>query len=620
MLQTNLYIWLFILAAAASAAPAAFPGALGFGANATGGRAGKVYHVTNLNDAGAGSFRDAVSAANRIVVFDVGGCVTLKTAVSAKSNLTIAGQTAPGEGIGFIGGEISFANSSNVICRSIRVRPGSETESDKDDALSLYRAKNIILDHCSFEFAPWNNIDGVGDNGAGKPVTDITFQYCLIANPTGQQFGSHCESVNGNWAWFYCIFANSHNRNPLAKVNDIFVNNVLYNYSAGYTTHTSTPFKHDIINNYFIFGPASTGTDNTWFQIDKNQSIYCSGNLKDKNLDGVLNGDPTIPYWYQGEGTILTSPWSPLPSTVTVYSPNSAYRVAVSLCGTLPRDQMDSLIINQVRLLGKGSAGLTDGTAGPGSGLYTSQTQTGLLNNGYGTIRGGTKEIDSDSDGMPDFWEKTAGTNVNLNDAMTIASDGYANIEQYINWLAGFHAMTLSTSSAVIDLSQYAAGFNGGNIVYRVDSATNGNVILDPDGHTAKFTPADRFGGLASFDFTISGSDNSSFGNKVIVAVVPSGTTATSDRCIKSDKERYLHIVNTNGQNIITIDRAFTRIHISVFDLSGKLQLQNTVEADKPDMKIDIRGLHGGAHVLRWRTDNGMHGLRCFNDYELLYR
>ena len=96
-----------------SSGPAiAFPGAQGFGKNATGGRAGTVVHVTNLNDAGAGSFRDAVSASNRIVVFDVGGYIQLATAVSVKSNITIAGQTAPGGGIGFRGGEISFANSS----------------------------------------------------------------------------------------------------------------------------------------------------------------------------------------------------------------------------------------------------------------------------------------------------------------------------------------------------------------------------------------------------------------------------------------------------------------------------------------------------------------------------
>src|SRR6185503_10115139 len=153
-----------------------------------GARNGVVYHVTNLNDAGAGSFRDAVSASNRFVVFDVGGYIQLVTAVSVKSNITIAGQTAPGQGIGFRGGEISFANSSNIICRYIRIRLGSETASTEDDALSLFRARNVMIDHNSYEFGPWNNIDAVSDDWQNSPVTDVTIQDSLIADPTGQQF------------------------------------------------------------------------------------------------------------------------------------------------------------------------------------------------------------------------------------------------------------------------------------------------------------------------------------------------------------------------------------------------------------------------------------------------
>jgi len=503
-----------------TAGPAlAFPGAQGFGKKVTGGRAGAVYHVTNLNDSGAGSFRDAVSASNRIIVFDVGGYVQLVTAVSAKSNLTIAGQTAPGDGIGFRGGEVSFASQSNIIIRHIRIRPGSDTASTEDDALSLYRAHDVIVDHTSLEFAPWDVIDGVSDDWQNYPVTDITFQDSMIADPTGQQFGAHTESVQSNWSWYRNIFANSHNRNPLAKVNTVFVNNVLYNYSAGYTTHTSTNFTHDILNNYFIFGPASTGTDNTWYQIDKNQSIYYAGNLKDSNLNGTLDGTATTPYWYQGTGTVLTSPWSTETTAVPALDTASGARVAISEAGTLPRDPIDALIISQVMTLGKGTTGSGANTVGPGGGLYTSQADTGLANNGYGSITGGTRPTDTDNDGMPDVWESANGSNVNANDAMTIAADGYALVEHYINWLAGPHAQTAAGASVSIDLSTYATGFGNVSPTYAVSGPQNGSVTLAADKHTAQFQPTSGFHGMGAFSFTVTGSDGSAYSSQVSLLV-----------------------------------------------------------------------------------------------------
>jgi len=501
--------------------PLAFPGAQGFGKKATGARNGTVYHVTNLNDSGAGSFRDAVSASNRFVVFDVGGYIQLATAVSCKSNLTIAGQTAPGGGIGFRGGEISFADQSNIIMRHVRIRPGSETESTNDDALSLFQARNVMIDHSSFEFAPWNNIDAVSSDWQNSPVTDVTFQDSIIADPTGQQFGAHTESVSSNMAWYRNIFANSHNRNPLAKENTVFVNNLLYNDSAGYTTHTSTTFTHDILNNYWVFGPASTGTDNSWYQIDKNQSIYYAGNLKDTNLNGSLDGAATTPYWYQGTGTVLTAPWSSETTATPALDAPSAARVAMSLAGTLPRDPMDALIISQVMTLGKGTTGSGAGTVGPDGGLYTTQTATGLPNNGYGAIAGGTKPTDTDNDGMPDVWENATGTNVNGNDAMTKAADGYANIEHYVNWLAGPHASSTGGAAVDVDLSAWATGFSTVSPTYTVSAPQNGTVTLQADNHTAHFTPTSGYHGVTTFTFRVSGSDGSAYTTQVAVLVSP---------------------------------------------------------------------------------------------------
>lgn len=497
----------------------AFPGAQGFGKNATGARAGAVYHVTNLNDAGAGSFREAVSVEGRFVVFDVAGYIQLATAVSVKSNITIAGQTAPGGGIGFRGGEISFANSSNIIMRHVRIRPGSDTASTDDDALSLYRAQNVMIDHASFEFGPWNNLDGVSDDWQNHPVTNITVQDSLIADPTGQQFGAHTECVSGQWAWYRNIFVNSHNRNPLAKMNTVFVNNLLYNNAAGYTTHTSTTFKHDIVNNYFVFGPASSGTDNTWYQIDKNQSMYYTGNLKDTNLNGALDGEMTTPSWYQGPGTILMQPWSDQTTTIPALDGVSAARAAMSRAGALPRDPLDLLIVSQVLTLGAGSKGFGVGSVGPDGALYTSQAQTGLDNNGYGSIATGTRAEDSDDDGMSDAWELANGSNPHADDAMTQADGGYTRLEQYVNWLAEPHATCSAGADVAVDLSAYTSGFGPVAPSFSLMGAHNGSVTLDPDKHTAHFQPEPGFHGLGSFDFAVQGSDGSAETTRVVVLI-----------------------------------------------------------------------------------------------------
>lgn len=123
---------------------------------------------------------------------------------------------------------------------------------------------------------------------------------------------------------------------------DQFINNVHYNNEAGYTTHTSTTFKHDLVNNYFIGGPASnSSTSFPWFQVDGNQSFYNPGNLYDGNMDGKLNGSSTDIYWYSATGTTITAPWSPLTSSIPTSDAASAYRTVVSSAGTLPLSQLD---------------------------------------------------------------------------------------------------------------------------------------------------------------------------------------------------------------------------------------------------------------------------------------
>jgi hypothetical protein len=402
-----------VLPSAAAASPAAFPGAVGFGAVATGGRGGAVYHVTNLSDSGTGSFRDAVGHSGRIVVFDVGGYVQLSSAVSVKSNITIAGQSAPGGGIGIMGREVSFSGSSNVIVRDVRFRQGDLDPDSGKSGINLLNTSNMIFDHVSIEFGQWNNIDSVG-------ATNITVQYSIDADPIGQQFGAHTET--GPYTWYHDLFANSHNRNPLAKANTQYINNIVYDYQAGYTAgNSSGHFLHDVIGSYFIAGPRTTSPSNAYYQMT-NQSVYNSGNVLDTNRDGSLNGSALG----VGAGaTALSGPWSAATGGIPATSATTAYADVLAQAGAVPRDQVDGLVVSDVKSLG------TSGN------LWAHQSGTGLGNSGYGTIAGGTAPADSDGDGMPDAWELAHG--LNPGDASDATGDfdhtGYPNVEKYLNGL-----------------------------------------------------------------------------------------------------------------------------------------------------------------------------------------
>ncbi|WP_157436324.1 hypothetical protein [Actinospica robiniae] len=351
-------------ATAAVAPAAAFSGAVGFGASATGGTGDSVYHVTNLNDSGSGSFRDAVSSSNRIVDFSVGGYISLSSAVSVASNITIEGDTAPGQGIGIMGREVSFANSKNDIVRYVRFRQGTLDSDSGKSSLSLSDAGTMIFDHVSIEFGQWDDVDAVG-------ATNITFQNSLIADPIGQQFGAHTET--GPFTWYHDVFANSHNRNPLAKDDTQFLDSVDYNYQAAYTAgNTGAVYTHDIVDDYFIAGPSTTSASDDFYQMNS-QKVYSSGNLLDSNKNGSADGSSIS---LGGGAVALSAPWASTTTSIATQSAHSAYTWLLTNVGDLPHDSVDSLVVADVS------------SAGTSGHLWTSQTQTGLGNDGYGTITG----------------------------------------------------------------------------------------------------------------------------------------------------------------------------------------------------------------------------------------
>ena len=349
---------------AAGAATLAFPGAVGFGADAVGGAGGTVYEVTSLSDSGTGSFRDAVSEPHRIIEFEVGGYIELDSAVSVSSYLTIEGQTAPGGGIGIMGREVSFDGATNDIVQDIRFRQGTLDSDTGKSSVNLEDSSDLIFDHVSIEFGQWDDLDSVG-------ASDITIQDSILADPIGQQFTAHTET--GPYTWYQDLFANSHNRNPLAKADTQFINNVVYNYQGGYTAgNSSGNFSHDAIGNYFIAGPSTTSPGDAWYQMD-NQSVYSSGNSLDSNKNGTLDG---AALGVGGGATALSAPWSSTTASIPATSAAAAYAYVVANAGAYPRDEVDTQLIGNVTSLG---------TAGS---LWTSQTATGLGNDGYGTISG----------------------------------------------------------------------------------------------------------------------------------------------------------------------------------------------------------------------------------------
>jgi autotransporter-associated beta strand protein len=553
----------------------AFPGALGFGQFATGARfGGSVYHVVNTNDSGAGSFRDAVSHANRFVVFDVGGTIVLSNAVSCSSSLYIAGQTAPG-GIAIIGHEVSFSVRSNDIVRYLRIRPGSIANST-EDAINMGDATNMIFDHLSLEFAPYDTIDATGNDTGGNK---ITMQDCILADPIGQQFNAHTEASNNTFSWFYNVFSSGHNRNPLAKINTIFINNVVYNYQGGYTVaNTGGIFSHDIVNNYFITGPATTSANNDFYQMDSGQSVYSSGNLLDSSDNGTLGGSSTSP----GGVVVLSSPWSPLTASTPTFSTTAAYRYDVSLAGAFPADQVDQLVFNDVMSLG---------TSGMGAGLWTSQTQTGLGNNGYGVITPGTAAVDTDGDGIPDYYEEATGSNPNLADSLTPGMGGYTKLENYLNWLATPNATTTTNTPIFVDLSQYARGFTNASPVYSVNNPTNGTVTLN--GSVVDFTPDMSFTGLGSFQFVVAASDGSAMTNTVTICVTPYNAVPNFASPLFSS-------ISTSGNNLVltgtggisnanfillgatSLPGIWVPLSTNVFDGNGNFVITNPVTGNAP--------------------------------------
>lgn len=469
----------------------AFPGAEGFGRYVTGGRGGNVFHVTNLNDSGEGSLRWALSQAGiKTIVFDVSGTIELKSKLNIPSNTTIAGQTAPGDGI-CVADYPCAINGNNVIVRYMRFRLGNDyvttNGADGWDGFGALDKNNYIIDHCSVSWSIDECLSCIG----GK---NITVQWCISAQSlrhAGHTKGNH--GYGGNWGGSGASFHHNlmiHHESRTPRLGPRYTtqldermdmrNNVIYNWT-GNGVYGGEAMTINIVNNYYKPGPGSPSgvkgmriaavnlrttkyvtqytaykpTEHIWgkFFVDGNVNSKYSQVTEDNWTYGmynqISNSDNDNLYTAVAKDTMRLRSPMPFPHTTT-HSADVAYEKVLAYAGaSLHRDSHDALMVSDCR----------DGIATYTGDYYekkaTSPTEgkknaAGIINSPYDnkpagaddnwspwpTLTSNIPPVDTDGDGIPDSWEEEYGLDPNnAEDGKIVAEDGYTNLEHYLNSL-----------------------------------------------------------------------------------------------------------------------------------------------------------------------------------------
>lgn len=432
----------------------AFPGAEGGGKYCTGGRGGKIVFVDNLNDKGNGSFRKAIETEGpRTVVFRVSGNVELQKTIHIKNgDLTIAGQTAPGDGICLVNYGIRL-DADNVIIRFIRIRPGDKMKVE-NDAISGIRNKNTIIDHCSFSWA----IDEVAsfyDN------SNFTMQWCIISESLYQS--NHHKGKHGyggiwgglNASFHHNLISDHTSRNPRLcgprysglpeNEKTDFRNNVIYNWGFN-SIYGGEEGSYNIVNNYFKPGPATRKKVKSrilnltqsfynarinpdtlragWFYISNN---FVEGNpeVTKDNWNGGVQGKGVDTLAIAKSKLTETIPFTPIKN----YDAQTAFKQVMQFSGaSLFRDKADQRVLFEAKT---GIENFGSSYEGGKNGIIDSQNDVG----GWPELKTKTPLPDYDNDGMPDSWEKERKLNsadASDNNKKTLDKN-YTNIEVYMN-------------------------------------------------------------------------------------------------------------------------------------------------------------------------------------------
>ena len=430
----------------------AFPGAEGAGAITPGGRGGKVLEVTSLGDSGPGSFRTALEASGpRIVVFRIAGLITLTNRVRiTEPFITIAGQTAPGDGV-CVRGETTEINTHDVVIRYLRFRRGELKR--RDDGLGGYPVRNIVLDHCSFSWGLDENISLYRwmekmPQGPDKkrPTQNVTIQWCISSEAldlNNHAFGGTWGGRNGSF--HHNLFACNTGRNPSIGYGDHFDfrNNVLFNWRHRTIDGGDASSWVNVVANYLKPGPATQ--EDVRFRICRPQHLnmfseaptpgkwHVAGNhvvgnekISADTWDGGVDFDAPDAKGAGGLPAVIErvrgrDPFAAAP--IRQQTAQEAYELVLANAGaTLPkRDPVDMRIIESVRT----------GKPEFGNGIITTPSDVG----GWPEYKSARPPADKDRDGAPDNWEKKHGLNPNdaADGAQDKDQDGYTNIEEYLN-------------------------------------------------------------------------------------------------------------------------------------------------------------------------------------------
>ena len=422
-----------------SAQPLAFPSAEGWGRFSTGGRGGQVYAVTNLNDDGPDSLRYAVWKGNRTVVFRVSGTITLESDLRIEQpHITIAGQTAPGDGICLRKSVLKINDTHDIIVRYLRVRPGNE-RGKALDGIEIRRSENVIIDHCSVS---WTIDEAINTYHGTK---NLTIQWCLISEPLNDSHNYKPHGFGASWGgehttYHHNLFAHAAGRNPSVAGGDgpraILMdhrNSVIYNWQ--HRSCDGKPESINVVNNYYKRGPATQPhVKRRLVRIDDTMAKY--GFESVWHIDGnVLEGAAEISAnnWlgveFQGNtNASKNGSTKPFPTAPVVTQPaGEAYGLVLENVGAKrpKRDTLDARILREV----------ATGTARFGNnGIIDSQDEVG----GWPHLASSPAPDDADGDGMADSWEAAHGLDSKSADDRnaTTLNPPYTNLGVYLNSLA----------------------------------------------------------------------------------------------------------------------------------------------------------------------------------------